>query len=220
MIAAALAVAGLAAAANADVLAQWTFETSSPVTAGPFPAELGLFAATSNASGGHAGAAVYSSPAGNGSAKSFSSTAWAVGDYYQFTTSTIGYTNIAIQWDQTSSNTGPGHFNLLWSLDNIAYNAIGPVTVLANGGAPNPSWNTVTNSPAYTLGPTAGPASLDNKPIIYFRMSMADTVSANGGVVAAGGTSRLDNVIITAVPGPGSLALLAMGGLLAARRRR
>ena len=58
MVAAALAVAGLAAAANADVLAQWTFETSAPVTAGPFPAELGLFGATSLATGGHVAASL------------------------------------------------------------------------------------------------------------------------------------------------------------------
>src|SRR5690349_21798851 len=76
---------------QAVLIADWTFETSVPTTAGPYVAEGGVNAATSFASGLHAGASVYSNPAGAGSAESFSSTAWAIGDYYQFTSSTIGY---------------------------------------------------------------------------------------------------------------------------------
>src|SRR5262249_6268835 len=79
---------GLAAASAhaSTVIADWTFETSQPTTAGPFNAEIG----SGQATGHHAGAAVYSTPVGNGSAHSFSSTVWAVGDYYQFEVSTLG----------------------------------------------------------------------------------------------------------------------------------
>ncbi len=41
---------------QADMIADWTFETSQPATAGPFAPEIGL----GSASGLHAGAATYS----------------------------------------------------------------------------------------------------------------------------------------------------------------
>src|SRR5690242_3123267 len=77
---------------RAATIATWTFETTAPATAGPFAPEVGAGAAT----GFHAGATTYSSPAGNGSAKSFSSNTWAVGDYYQFQVSTLGQQDIAV----------------------------------------------------------------------------------------------------------------------------
>lgn len=219
----ALALASGAAAANAAVLANWTFETSIPLTSGPFAAEAGINAASSNASGFHSSASsAYSNPVGNGSAESFSSNFWSLGDYYQFTTSTLGYNSISIQWDQTSSNTGPRDFNLQYSTDGSTFTNLGGVlTVLANA-SPNPVWNSTTASALYTFGPIAAPAALDNAATVYFRLAMASTVSANGGTVATGGTDRVDNIIIngTLVPTPGSLALLGLGGLVVGRRRR
>jgi MYXO-CTERM domain-containing protein len=219
-LAAALAVAAVTGAAHAQgVLANWTFETSVPATAGPFAAEGGINGATSQASGFHAGAAAYSSPAGNGSAHSFSSNTWAINDYYQFTTSTLGFTNIRFQWDQTSSNTGPRDFSLMWSTDGVTFTSLATTTVLANA-SPNPVWNATTASPIYTTGPLAAPAALNNQAIVYFRLVDMSTVSANGGTVATAGTDRIDNVTISSVPGPGAAALLGVGGLIVLRRRR
>src|ERR1700744_5961826 len=88
--------------AQAATLATWNFETSQPLTAGPLAAEIG----TGSALGHHASAAaVYSTPAGNGSSHSFSSNNWSVGDYYQFSVSTLGDTDVSFSWDQTSSST-------------------------------------------------------------------------------------------------------------------
>ncbi len=85
------AVAALVAAsslqAHADVIADWTFETSAPVTAGPFSPEIGA----GSASGFHSGTTTYSSPVGNGSSHSFSSNGWSVGDYYQFQVSATNF---------------------------------------------------------------------------------------------------------------------------------
>src|SRR4051812_10664823 len=93
--------------------AAFTFETSgiplnaTNVTApaiGPLIAESGV----GSAFGSHtATATVYSSPAGNGSARSFSSNNWVVGDYYQFNVPTTLLQDIMISFDQTSSSTGP-----------------------------------------------------------------------------------------------------------------
>ena len=61
--------------------------------------------------------AVWSNPAGNGSAKSLSSNNWATGDYYQFTLtiSDSEFSGLGLsvyRFDQTGSNTGPKDFQL------------------------------------------------------------------------------------------------------------
>ena len=217
----ALGLGSLAPSADASVLANWTFETTPPTNAGPHAADGGLLGGA--ASGSHASTAtVYDNPSGNGSTESFSSNNWAVGDYYQFRTSSAQYENITIQWDQTSSNTGPRDFQLSWSTDGTNFTPLGaPYAVLANA-APNPTWNPTTSSPLYTFGPIAGPAALDNQTDIYFRLTNTSTVSANGGTVAAGGTDRIDNVIISGefIPEPAALSLLAGAGLALLRRQR
>lgn len=210
-----------AGTAHAVDLAVWTFETSVPTTAGPHAAEGGVNGG--NALGFHSnGAVVYSNPSGNGSSESFSSNTWTLGDYYQFSTSTIGYEAITLMWDDTSSNTGPRDFNLFWSTNGSTFTQIGgTLSVLANG-TPNPAWNSSTSDPAYTFGPTAGPGALDNQSTVFFRLVMASNVSANGGTVASAGTNRVDNVIIAGrqIPTPGAMALFGMAGLVGIRRRR
>ena len=62
---------------------------------------------------------------------------------------------------------------------------------------PNPVWNATTGSPIYTFGPIAGPAALDNQANVFFRLIDKSTVSSSGGTVAAAGTDRIDNVIIS-----------------------
>jgi hypothetical protein len=192
-------------------IADWTFETSQPTAAGPFSPEVGAGSAT----GSHAGAAVYSSPAGNGSSHSFSSNIWAVGDYYQFQVSTLNLTNIGIQWDQVSSNTGPGNMQLFWSTDNSTFTAFGAQqTILANA-APNPLWNASTSNSMYTftyatsIGATV--AAINNAATVYFRIQDSSTTSANGGAIAAGGTDRVDNVIITGLANPVYFAGSSLG---------
>lgn len=209
------------ATAHAAVLANWTFETTPPTSAGPHAADAGILGG--GASGSHASTAtVYDNPSGNGSVESFSSNNWAVGDYWQFRSSSTGYEDIMVQWDQTSSNTGPRDFQLSWSTDGTTFTPLGaPYTVLPNA-APNPTWNPTTASAIYTFGPFAAPAALDNQASIFFRLTNISTVSANGGTVASGGTDRIDNVFITGelIPEPASLGLLAATGLALRRRQR
>ncbi len=214
------------ASANAQtILADWTFETSAPVTTpGPgvptanYSPEVGSGAAF----GLHAGNSVYTSPAGNGSAHSFSSTVWAVGDYYEFSTSTAGFSDISVSYDQTSSGTGPGNFKLQYSVNGTSFTDFGSVnTVLANA-SPNPTWNGTTHSSIYTFNyDLSSITALNNQSTVYFRVVDTSTTSAGGGTVASGGTDRIDNFIIS-VPEPSSLALFGGFGLLAwfmARRR-
>jgi autotransporter-associated beta strand protein len=185
---------GSIALADPTVVADFTFETSMPATAGPFAAEIG----NGSALGFHAGSTVYSTPAGNGSAHSFSSTAWAIGDYYQFQVSTVGAPNVALNWDQTSSNTGPRDFVLQYSTNGTTFSTFGSqYSVLANN-APNPLWSATINHPEFNFNlDLSSVTAINNQPNVYFRLLDNSTNSAAGGTVAAGGTGRVDNFTVT-----------------------
>jgi hypothetical protein len=217
--------AAVAAPSNADVLANWTFESSIPVTAGPHMAEGGLNAASSFASGLHAsGSTVYSNPAGNGSAESFSSNFWAVGDYYQVSSSSTGYENITLSWDQTGSNTGPIDFMLQYSTNGIDFFDIGAYQMATIGAPPVAvSWSSASTAvgTSYFVD-LSSILALNDAASILFRFTNNSTASINGGTVATGGTNRIDNVVINgdAIPAPGALALLGLAGMMGRSRRR
>ena len=125
----AVAIAAGSAAADAqgaEAIAQWDFDSLNiaPNTQGqdigPYAATSGIAAANSNASGHHTSTAtIWTSPVGNGSIQSFAANPWAVGDYWQISTSTTGYTGITLAWDQTGFGSGsPRDFKLQYSEDN------------------------------------------------------------------------------------------------------
>jgi hypothetical protein len=206
-IASAITIGSFGSHAVASTIATWTFETSLPATAGPFAAEVG----TGNASGNHAVIATYSTPAGNGSSHSYSSNSWSAGDYYQFTGSAAGLSGLTLTFDATCSNTGPRDFKVQASSGG-PYTDIGFSYSLVANATPNPVWNSATGSAIYTIT-TPLPASLNGQASIGVRLVNVGTVSGNGGVVAGGGTSRVDNVTLagTAVPEPASAILMVMG---------
>ncbi len=213
----------IAATAEAATVAQWTFETSQPAGAGPFSPEVG----SGSASGSHAGAAVYSTPAGDGSSHSFSANTWAVGDYWQFEVSTVGLSGEILNWDQTSSTTGPQQFILQYSTDGTTFTPFGSTLLVASNAAPNAVWNSTTSSAIYHFSvDLSSVTALDNQTTDFFRIVDGSTISegGNGGVVAAGGTDRVDNFTVTAaaVPEPSAVALVGAGliALLAVRPRR
>jgi hypothetical protein len=203
--------------ASATTLAQWTFETSLPTTAGPHLAEGGLFAASSEALGGTGG--VYSNPVGNGTAESFSSTLWDLGDYYQFKTSSLGYQGLSLTFDAISSSTGPRDFKVQASTDGSLFTDIG--FTYQNRVNSSPAWTSGSNSGLDTFT-TSLPSSLDNQANIWVRLVQNSTTSASGGTVATSGTSRVDTVTIdgTEVPEPATclLMLVGMAGMISRRR--
>jgi len=222
------AVLALALPAQAFTLAQWTFENAIPDLNNSITSpSVGATSGTGTALGVHAsGATDWSTPVGNGSANSFSSNTWAVNDYYEFSFSTVAYKSLMLSFDQTSSGSGPRDFSLAYSSSGSGFTAFTNYVVLANGAAPNPSWNSTTSSSAYTISfDLSSVVSLDNRSNVAIRLIDRSTVSANGGIVAAGGTNRVDNftVTVTAVPEPGTYALLLAGlgmvGFVARRRR-
>lgn len=199
-------------AASAVTIVQWTFETSIPTTAGPLAPESGSGNATSNTNG------TFSNPAGWGSAESWSSTGWAVGEFFQFQLSTAGYSGIGLSWQQTGSDTGPAAFKLAYSTDGSSFTDFGNYTVT------NDSWNgAVTPAASVKSVDLSGVVSIQNATAVYFRLVTTANLSIANGTIGSTGTSRVDNFTVsgTAVPEPsGVLLALAGGGWIVATRRR
>jgi hypothetical protein len=200
---------GRAGATN-DVISQWTFETASPggttTTNGPWGAEFGLAGGfpASQATGVHATASTWSSPAGNGSSKCFSVTNWAAGDYWQFQTdSTVsgGLSNIGLQVDQTSSTTGPRDFTLSYSTNGTTFTNFANYSIQPNA---NPAWSSAGAVAPLGLDTydfnLSSITALNNFSTIYFRLTAASPLVAaqQGSTPAATGTSRVDNVTVFA----------------------
>ena len=169
---------------RADILSQWTFELSPPADLANSATISGITAdsGSGTASGVHAGAlSDWTTPAGNGSANSLSVNTWAVGDYFQFQVSTIGFTGMGISFDQTSSSTGPRDFDFAYSTDGSLFTTFSPYTVLQNGLTPNPAWNATTSSSAYAFSfDLGGVTAIDEQASVYFRLINSSTTSAGG----------------------------------------
>jgi hypothetical protein len=181
------------------------FASFTGASVGPILADSG----TGSAFGIHSSSStVYSTPVGNGSAKSFSANHWLSGDDYEFDVPTTGLNNILVSFDQTSSSTGPKVFLFEYT-----------------AGA-------ASGSTAYTVGTTSFAASTVN-PAVNFSFNLSAITGVNNvsnvdfklvdndTTTATGGTDRVDNFIVsgTSVPEPAGLALIATSALALVRRR-
>ena len=196
----------------------WTFEVSQPSGSesagvpitGIYP-EYGF----GMASAWHQEAAVYTHPSGNGSTNSFSSTNWVAGDYYQFACSNISLCgNLSAAWDQVSSATGPGTFQLQYSLDGANFVNFGqPYHVNENGQlqGPAPYWNYATRNYTTHYIQNLNPISEEPGLVATIWIRLMDTnqimigtnwstvgwnPSADGNHVGPGGSSRVDNFML------------------------
>ncbi|MFZ4678806.1 MAG: beta strand repeat-containing protein, partial [Flavobacterium sp.] len=185
-------------------ISKWTFDAitttgsgSNVAVTGSAVADQGLQTSGSLFSANHASTStVWSNPSGNGSAKSVSSTFWAVGDYWQFKLNTSNYHNLAIAVDQTGSSTGPSTFKVQYSTNGTSYTDLpgGTYTLDATG------WSTTNyRSAAVRSFDLSSITALNNKSAVYIRLVDANTTSIGNGTVATGGTSRVDNFVITGI---------------------
>ena len=222
LVAAAVGLAA-AASASASIVAGWTITTAVPAaTTGSNytygAADTGDAAAGTSLSGFHTLAATtWSSPAGNGSQYSLSCNNWSVGDYFQVTVSTVGFSDIYLAWDQTRSSTGPSSFRVDMSTDGTNFTTIlASSTVIQAGlaGTNTLAWSTAAGVQSAFTTTIASIAGADNQASLTFRI-------VNLSTVATGGTSRVDNIYVASgpVPAPGAIALLGLAGLAARRRR-
>ena len=166
----------------------------------------------------------YTAPAGNGSAYAFSSNVWKAGDFYQAKFDTTGYSGISFSFDITRSSTGPATFIIEMSTNGgssfSTLNASYAVIAAGATGSGTTSWNSTTSQSAFNSSYNLG-ASADNAAEVIVRIrALVDSVNSSN-VFQAGGTCRIDNILVngTAVPAPGAAALVGLAGLIARRRR-
>ena len=189
-------------------IAKWTFDgvtmsatasVAPSITAGTYVADLGFQTTDSTFDGLHvAGTTVWSTPAGNGSAKSLSSNFWAPGDYVQFKANASNFYNLALTYDQTGSSSGPKEFKLQYSTDGTNFTDFGTTYNVVQG-----SWSVGSNSTAYRISFDLSTLPvLNNNSIVYFRVVNTSSIANNGGSVATGGTGRLDNFTVIGSPCP------------------
>jgi hypothetical protein len=206
-----LLVTLLPALATETTIAQWTFESTAPTTAGPLSPEIGSGTGTAF----HSASATYSNPKGNGSNESWGANEWTTGDYWEFSVSTIGFDGIRLSFDQYGSAKGPRDFNLEYGMDST-----GPFTTISSYAlSASSSWD----SNCFDL---TSIGSLDNNTTIFFRLVDVDATSIRGGTVGTRGTDRIDNFIVKGtrisnkVPSstPGMAGLACILGLLAVWR--
>ena len=217
MIKASLFAAGLASivasAASADVIAGWSMPTAvTATTAATYSygaANSGALVSGSMLSGTHSSASTaWSSPAGNGSTYALSSNAWNVGDYYQISLATTGYSSVSVAWEQTRSSTGPAGFEAVLSVDGgSTFSSLGSYTVN------QVSWSATVPVTTSSFGSLASAADNQASVIIRFKVVTAGTSTTTG-------TNRIDNIVVSGlIPAPGAVALIGLAGLVSRRRR-
>ena len=200
--------------ASAAVIASWSMATAVPAaTTGTSynygVADSGEFASGTMLSGTHSSASTaWSSPAGNGSTYALSSNAWNVGDYYQISLATTGYSAVSVAWDQTRSSTGPAGFQAVLSVDGgSTFSSLGTYTVN------QVSWSATVPVTTSSFGSVASAADNQASVIIRFKVVTAGTSTTTG-------TNRIDNIVVSGViPAPGAVALIGLAGLVSRRRR-
>ena len=207
------AVIATASAASADVIAGWSIPTAvTATTAATYSygaANLGAQVSGSMLSGTHSSASTaWSSPAGNGSTYALSSNGWNVGDYYQISLATTGYSAVSVAWDQTRSSTGPAGFEAVLSVDGgSTFSSLGSYTVN------QVSWSATVPVTTSSFGYLASAADNQIGIIIRFKVVTAGTSTTTG-------TNRIDNIVVSGViPAPGAVALIGLAGLVSRRRR-
>ncbi len=199
-------LAGAGVACGQVTLAEWTFETSVPTTAGPHAAEGGTLGGNAFAVTG----GTISNPTGNGTPESMSSNGWDAGDYFEFRTSSTGYAGLTFSWSQGRSPTGPELFDFTVSTDGASFVTLLPgysVRVLSG-----PGWSSPGVPVAMDIFTVNLPAAYDNQALLVFRMVSLQTV-------AAAGTNRVDSVTLT-VPAPAAGSVFVLGALAAGAGRR
>jgi hypothetical protein len=195
-------------------ISQFSFEIVTPTessghAAGPFNADFG----PGTVSAFHSALSTsYSTPVGNGSANAFSANNWGIGDYFQFSLSTVGFSNLFLTFATERSSTGPATFQLIYSTDGgVNFSLAGSAFGVSSSAFSSSTYNAAFVSTYDLTAITA----LNNNANVVFRLSA--TVAGTQTV----GTARVDDFILSSggpitVPEPAPMAVLAAGGGLIA----
>lgn len=228
--AACAALATMSATAHANVLTQWNFNSGAPVfntATGTLVPAVGAGTATavggithSFASGSANGGSTDPAATDNSGWQTTTYSAQGAGNKtrgVQFAVSTVGLSQVAVSWDQRLSNTSSSYAQFQYSTNGTNFTDFGTPFFGSTG-------DTWYNNRTVNLGSITG---VNNNPNFSFRVVSAFAPStsayAAASAYAPAGTWRFDMVTVTAVPEPGTYALL-LAGLAAvgwvARRRQ
>lgn len=107
---------------------------------------------------------------------------------WQIEFASTGYNDLKISSKQRSSNGGPRDFVVQYRIgtDGAWTNVPGTALAVTLGNFPG---NQITN--------VSLPQATFNQPSVFLRWVMTSNVSANGGTVATGGTSSIDDILVT-----------------------
>lgn len=111
-------------------------------------------------------------------------------NYWQVKISTENLTDLRLSSKQYSSGTGPGQFLFQWKTDGPNWITIGDTITVE------------TNFTSGLLNDISLPVDVENKSEVYFRWVQASDRRADGNPendISSGGTSRIDDIIITGI---------------------
>ena len=139
----------------------------------------------------------------------------------QFNVSTVGSSLISVSWDQRLSNTAARSAQFQYSLNGTAFTDFGAVFSGSSGDA----W---FNNRSVDLSSVAGVGNNANfafRVVAAFEpLTSAYAAATTTSTYSTAGTWRFDQVTVSAVPEPGTYAMmlagLAMLGFMAARKKR
>jgi hypothetical protein len=174
-------------------LSVYTLASTSNIVGWTFPvsgATLTADVANANNSGkaiSISSGTIISSSGASGTDFSASTNTWtAANKFWEISVNTTGYKNIKVSSQQIASNTGPRDFKIQYKVG-----AGGTYTDVTGG--------TVLVANNWTSGAVnnlALPEACDNQALVYVRWIPTSTTAVNGSPIAAGGTSRIDNIYI------------------------
>lgn len=236
----ALVVGAAASVASADILTQWNFNSNPPdasTSTGTTVPNVNITApAASIVLQGGVTNPGFNSGVGSSDPAASDNSGYQTTTYpaqgmasgtagVAFSTSTTGWQDIVVSWDQRFSNTSSRFFEFQYTLDfseaiptwvtfgGVRENTLGGDQWLNNNVADLTGVSGVDNNAnfAFRVVSVFSPATGQYEP------SRLPPASNYGG-----GTWRFDMVTVrgVAIPTPGSIALLGLGGLVALRRRR
>ncbi|MBU6413992.1 MAG: PEP-CTERM sorting domain-containing protein [Planctomycetes bacterium] len=222
-----LALAGLAAVANADVITQWTFN-SNPADANTATGTLTPATGSGTAATLAGNTQVFNSGNTNDTSSPGDNSRWSVTTFaaqgtgsgargVTYNVSTAGYTGISVNYWHRFSNTSNRFSQVEYTLDGSTYAVFTSFENTSGGDA----WNNYNVDFSSVAGANNN-ASFGVRITSIFGGAGSYVASNSTSNYATTGTWGFDLVTFngTLVPTPGSVALMGLGGLLAARRRR
>jgi hypothetical protein len=111
--------------------------------------------------------------------------------YWQLSFASTGYENLTLAAKVRSSSTGPGDFKVIYSLNNGTTWTDIPASVYAI---------TSTTLLNFMAAPLSLPAETANAGNVLLRFIMTSNTSSGGATVGSGGTSNINNIVITGTP--------------------